>query len=181
MQALRNPIDISDYTWNERLKYYEKLELADGVDSEDEEHDRSGQRKRKRGHNKRNSNRGNKSENIDNDRPKKKPKGDKKRTEACKHCGKFHLAADNECLTLDKNKDKKPKPKANKPKSEHAYFSAEHVSRLIAVLPIMNQGARSATWKVTRMASPVASVAAISPLLVKRIASTLSMHTSHAP
>ena len=145
MRTMPGGHNLSKLTWNERLQWYETLEVDAGLSSDEDDEDSPGNRKKRNRRGKKDRSKKRKPDvGGDSDRPKKRQKtgGDKKRTEACKHCGKFHLAADSECWTLDKNKEKKPKRefKPTKPKGERAYqITQEEISRLIAALPTFQE------------------------------------------
>ena len=148
-KMLESNLDVQDMAWDGLIDYYEKLEMSDRINratTEKPDHsDHNNKRSGKRGRAK------------DNDREKgRKPRPVSKRTEACKHCGKWHPSPDNDCWTLEKNSSKKPKVaynpsnKAKYPPKEKTYVTEEQLHAMIAKLPMYkNKGSTKAKRQVS--------------------------------
>jgi hypothetical protein len=102
-------IDPYGMTLEQYYKYLEKLEAKHGLDRalRKESESKKSKTTENDGENKTNKKRKNKNKNNNNNN-----KGDRK--EACIHCGKFHPAKDDDCWSLAKNKDKRPKFNSSK-------------------------------------------------------------------
>ena len=128
---LESNIEIQDMSWAAILEYYEKLESHDNIKNPNGQGDKfeghTGKRKHKDNHKEKGSG-----------KPAKNgQKPNFNRTEACKHCDKWHKVPDSECWTLNPNPSKKPKTSFKggaKPKSEKSYMTQEEVSKMIAQL-----------------------------------------------
>ena len=120
-------IDPYGMTLDEYCKYLEKLEVKHCLDKalRASQKGREEKEKKKSGSAKRGKSGGSSSKDYD----RKKP---------CKHCGKTHVAPDDECWTLDKNQSKRPRRdkylRGGRGSNEHAFSSKEMFEMLNAVM-----------------------------------------------
>ena len=110
--------------WHENVQLTKALERADKARAEN---------KRKNQNNNGDDNGSSrKKQRRNNGNESKSKTSSPKCTKPCVHCGRNHSQPDDQCWTLDKNKDKRPKNFNSKPKSEKTEKFDKAVSRQVA-------------------------------------------------